>query len=296
MRMWRYGTWLTLGAFLALSAPLNAQAADENLPGQRRPGRNHAAAIDADARAIQAGAQAYARRRAPAAPRYAQAGGFLQCVPFARENSGIELIGDAHTWWKSATGVYERGARPEVGSVMSFRANGRMPLGHVAVVSKVINSRNVEIDQANWASRGRVSRNIDVVDVSPDNDWTAVRVAVGDSDVFGSIYPTYGFIYDRPDRGQMVANTGTASLPALNPAPRDLRPARERILVSLGADQDEEVAETPDAARPRVRAASAVRAQARSVRTYRSSIARNAGAPVQPVPRTAPNQRVRNYF
>ena len=24
---------------------------------------------------------------------------------------------------------------------------------------------------------------------------------------FGSVYPTYGFIYDRPDRGVMVANT-----------------------------------------------------------------------------------------
>ena len=111
------------------------------------------------------------------------AGGILQCVPFARENSGIEIIGNAGTWWNSASGIYERGSRPEVGSVLNFRATGRMVLGHVAVVSKVVDSRNIEIDQANWSGRGRISRNIDVVDVSPRNDWTAVRVAIGDTAV-----------------------------------------------------------------------------------------------------------------
>ena len=44
--------------------------------------------------------------------RYGRAGGGLQCVPFARENSGIELSGNAANWWANAEGVYERGARP----------------------------------------------------------------------------------------------------------------------------------------------------------------------------------------
>ncbi len=90
--------------------------------------------------------------------------------------------------------------------------------------------------------RGGVSRNISVVDVSPNNDWSAVRVALGHSGDYGSIYPTFGFIYNRPDPGTIVAsaNTGTA-IPALNPAPRDLRP-RDQIY--------DEVAEAPDSAIP----------------------------------------------
>ena len=173
---------------------------------------------------------------------YASYGGGIQCVPFARENSGIELSGNASAWWEAAEGVYERGSRPEVGSVLNFRANGRMHSGHVAVVANVDGARTVEIDHANWAgSRGGVARNVSVVDVSPANDWSAVRVALGRAGEFGSIYPTYGFIYDRPDHGTMVANNVRAPMPnALNPAPRDLRPSDERL---ASGDEPVEVAE-----------------------------------------------------
>ena len=30
----------------------------------------------------------------------------LQCVPYAREHSGIKLFGDAYTWWDQAEGKY----------------------------------------------------------------------------------------------------------------------------------------------------------------------------------------------
>jgi surface antigen len=172
-------------------------------------------------------------------------GGGIQCVTFARSDSGIELSGNARDWWANAAGVYQRGNRPEPGSVLNFRANGAMRMGHVAVVNQVIDGRTLIIDHANWggpgAVRGGVSRNISVVDVSPANDWSAVRVALGHSGDYGSIYPTYGFIYNRPDAGTILAsnNTGTA-VPALNPAPRDLRP-RESY---------DEVAEAPDGAMP----------------------------------------------
>ena len=46
---------------------------------------------------------------------------YLQCVPYAREVSGIRIYGDAHTWWDQAAGHYARGVRPRVGAVMSFR-------------------------------------------------------------------------------------------------------------------------------------------------------------------------------
>jgi hypothetical protein len=68
-----------------------------------------------------------------------------------------------------------------------------------------------------------------------------VRVGLGQTDEFGSVYPTYGFIYDRPDNGVMLAATAApAAQPELNPAPRDLRPATER-----GWQTYEEVAEAP---------------------------------------------------
>ncbi len=149
----------------------------------------------------------------------------LQCVPFARAESGIVIKGNAANWWDAAAGVYARGSQPEAGAVLNFRATGHMRLGHVAVVTNVLSTREIEIDHANWAWTGATHGNITlatrVVDVSPNNDWTAVRVELGHSGGFGSVYPTYGFIYDRPDNGTMIANTlatlhPTAERPALD--------------------------------------------------------------------------------
>jgi surface antigen len=152
------------------------------------------------------------------------------CVPFARATSGIMLKGNAANWWSAASGVYSRGQQPEPGSVLNFRATGRMRLGHVSVVTRVINSREIEVDHANWwgpgANKSGISRNVPVIDVSPANDWTEVRVGLGAPGSFGSVYPTYGFIYDRPDNGVVLANARTAA-----PSPRTV-----------------EVAEAPDAA------------------------------------------------
>ncbi|GAA3271795.1 hypothetical protein GCM10020258_47310 [Sphingomonas yabuuchiae] len=35
-----------------------------------------------------------------------------QCVPFARQASGIAIYGDAWTWWSKAEGKYPRGRTP----------------------------------------------------------------------------------------------------------------------------------------------------------------------------------------
>jgi hypothetical protein len=175
-------------------------------------------------------------------------GGGISCVPFARSDSGISLAGNAWQWWDHAAGVYGRGKMPEPGSVLAFRSNPRMRLGHVAVVSRVINAREVEIDHANWwgpGAHGGISHNVPVVDVSEANDWSAVRVGLGRSGDFGSVYPTYGFIYDRADSGVEVAAAGAPSpQPTLKPAPGDLRPAAERPWQTF-----EEVAQAP--AQPR---------------------------------------------
>ncbi len=136
--------------------------------------------------------------------------GGISCVPFARAATGMAVKGNAHAWWASAAGTYERGFRPEAGSVLTFRSTQRMRLGHVSVVARVIDSRTVEVDHANWTGpgglgKGRVTRGVPVIDVSERNDWSAVQVGLPGGG-FGSVYPTYGFIYDRPDRGTLVAN------------------------------------------------------------------------------------------
>jgi len=188
--------------------------------------------------------------------------GGLQCVPFARNASGIALSGNAWQWWDNAAGLYGRGNAPEEGAILSFKSNGSMRLGHVAVVSRVVNARQIEIDHANWAGpggrKGAVTRGASVVDVSDNNDWTAVRVELGASERFGSIYPTNGFIYDRPDRGGVtqVAAARPAPMPDLEPAPRDLRTTGQKgdgyASVSY-AGGFVEVAEAP-ATRPTTRA------------------------------------------
>jgi surface antigen len=140
--------------------------------------------------------------------RYASASinyGGISCVPYAREVSGIDLKGDAYTWWDEAAGTYARGNDPEPGSVLNFRSHATMRLGHVAVVSTIVSNREIEINHANWwgpgASKSGVNHNVSVIDVSPNNDWTAVRVSLGRPGEYGSIYPTYGFIYARRDDG-----------------------------------------------------------------------------------------------
>ena len=173
----------------------------------------------------------------------------ISCVPYARQVSGINVSGNAWQWWSHAAGRYARGEQPEIGSVLNFRSNGRMNLGHVAVVTRLVNPREIIVDHANWPSGngyGHVTHNVAVVDVSEANNWSAVRVELGRRGTFGSVYPTYGFIYNRPDTGALVANTARPSPQApINPVPSDLRPAAERPWHVI-----EEVAESREAAGP----------------------------------------------
>lgn len=168
--------------------------------------------------------------------------GGISCVPFARSVTGMQISGNGRDWWHNAAGRYARGHRPEPGSVLAFPASGNMRAGHVAVVSRVIHNRMIEIDHANWAGpgirRGTVMRGVRVIDVSDDNSWTRVRVQVGwDSQNFGREYPTYGFIHNRPAsafaagedfvRPVSAVTTTRAARPSQGAeAPRATRPSR----------------------------------------------------------------------
>lgn len=138
-----------------------------------------------------------------------RSGTWLQCVPYARRVSGIELRGNADRWWEEANGRYDRGQAPQEGAVLSFQSNRHMELGHVAVVTKTVSPREILITQANWPMPGQrfsnISKSVSVIDVSPGNDWTAVRVERGHSGSYGDVYPTNGFIYGRSSADSLMA-------------------------------------------------------------------------------------------
>jgi surface antigen len=133
-------------------------------------------------------------------PACASAENYWECVPFARLMSGIQIFGDAHTWWQQAAGRYQTGYTPKAGAVLCFKPTGRMRMGHVAVVSQVLTDRIIQITHANWSmiegDRGHVEKNVTVIDVSPAGDWSQVKVWNDPSRNLGTtVYPTYGFIY-----------------------------------------------------------------------------------------------------
>jgi surface antigen len=130
----------------------------------------------------------------------ASASAYLQCVPFARAESGIDIRGNALTWWHQAAGRYDRGQTPREGAVMAFAPTRAMPIGHVAVVSRVVSAREILISHANWSvingRRGQVERNVRAVDVSANNDWSRVRVWYAPLGDLGTrVNPISGFIY-----------------------------------------------------------------------------------------------------
>ena len=118
----------------------------------------------------------------------------LQCVVYAREQSGIEIHGNANRWWASAAGRYARGHEPSVGSVMVVSGPDRR--GHVAVVRKIIDSRTIIVDHSNWLGHGEINKDTPVRDVSEANDWSEVKFwYIPGTHWGGRVNTIAGFIY-----------------------------------------------------------------------------------------------------
>jgi len=129
-------------------------------------------------------------------PQILDPGSPLQCVPFARDASGIEIRGDAKNWWKLAAGKYARSRRPREGSVFVMRGYKTARRGHVAVVRQILDDRTIVVDHANWGNDGQVYLSAPVRDESPMNDWSQVRVWYTPNDQWGRrIYRAKGFIH-----------------------------------------------------------------------------------------------------
>lgn len=143
-------------------------------------------------------AQQQAARNRAGPPRIVSAGRRLECVVYARGLSGIEISGDAWTWWRAAAGKYARGHAPRVGAVIVLKRKGRS-LGHLAVVTRIVNSREVIARHANWLNNGQIHLDTPVRDVSSANDWSLVKIWYTPGRVMGkSAYAAYGFIYPPP--------------------------------------------------------------------------------------------------
>jgi surface antigen len=132
------------------------------------------------------------------APTIVQTGSHLYCVKFARELSGIDILGDARTWWDRAAGLYERSANPEAGAVLVFAATKRISRGHVAVVKRIVSAHEIVVDHANWMNDGNIYLNMPVKDVSAAGDWSEVRVWDARDNQWGArTYPVRGFVLAR---------------------------------------------------------------------------------------------------
>ncbi|OQW45891.1 MAG: CHAP domain-containing protein [Proteobacteria bacterium SG_bin6] len=150
------------------------------------------------------------------------AAGYMQCAPFAREVSGIEIRGNAYTWWNQAEGRYARGQAPREGAVLAFAAARGMPNGHVAMVSKVLSAREVLLTHANWSRRGGIERDVRAIDVSEAGDWSKVRVWFAPLGGLGkTTYPAHGFIYASPAvteaPAQLAAKAGAPGIATFAP-------------------------------------------------------------------------------
>jgi surface antigen len=143
-----------------------------------------------------------------------------ECVPVARMLSGIDIYGNALSWWDQAEGRYRRGNAPKRGAVLAFLPHGSMTLGHVATVSRVVDDRTILVTHSNWSPingvRGQIERDVQVIDVSEDGDWSRVRVWYAPSQGLGTTtWPVHGFIYPDGKAPMRLPDFGGGSAPVV---------------------------------------------------------------------------------
>jgi surface antigen len=121
----------------------------------------------------------------------------LQCVPYARKESGVQIVGDAATWWRQAQSLYETSASPSEGGVLVLRGYNDPRRGHVAVVREIVSERMIIVDHANWLNTGEITRDVPIRDVSRAGDWSEVQVwNVEGGHWGGRTYASQGFIHN----------------------------------------------------------------------------------------------------
>lgn len=126
-----------------------------------------------------------------------ESGAAQQCVPYARELSGIPIYGDAHQWWHKAN-PFQKRKYPQKGAVLVLAKSSRLSRGHLAVVKQVLGPRQINVSHTNWGS-DRATRRVvfdshRVKDVSKQNDWSKVIFWNPQIDRWGLPYKVSGFV------------------------------------------------------------------------------------------------------
>ncbi len=123
----------------------------------------------------------------------------VSCVPFARDKSGVNIRGDAYTWWDRADGHYRKSTTPAPGAVMVLAGYSGPKRAHVAVVRRIVSSREIRVDHANWLNNGAIYLDDPVADISQHNDWSLVLVWNVQTHAWGvHQYSVQGFIGPGP--------------------------------------------------------------------------------------------------
>ena len=145
-------------------------------------------------------------------PALVETGNAKECAAYARERSGIALYGDAYTWWDQAEGLYGREAAPQPGAVLVLSGYAGLKRSHLAVVTRIVSPREIRVDHANWLNDGNLYLNTPVIDVSPANDWSQVRVwNTRESHLGGNIYAVQGFITPYNTAHSITAASGSSA-------------------------------------------------------------------------------------
>ncbi len=216
---------------------------------------------------------------------------YLQCVPYAREMSGIaDLRRRAYVVGPGGRAVPARphaaGRRSDGVSAASQDEAG--PCGRRRPESSI--ARTVLLNHSNWSPingrRGQIERNVKAIDVSPDNDWSSVRVWYHPLQAFGKTrWPVHGFIHSgKPRAGQGNRWAAAPTAKPISPKPSKRFAGAFRHLPTDGAKRTlaaNVVDKVRHAPATSVRAATPVRATAKraSARTPASAQTQTAGDP-----------------
>jgi surface antigen len=196
-----------IGLSWALSAPA-AKAGDLAAAEPAQPAQQSLAAKESFGALLEPVAESSELAEFTSEPRLIRMSARLQCVPYARAESGVDIRGDAKVWWEQAAGRYSRSKAPEAGAVIVMNGYNGANRGHVAVVRRVVSTRKIVVDHANWLNQGEVTVDVPVKDVSTKGDWSAVRVWHVPGGHWGKrIYTAKGFIAPNPTRQANAAQS-----------------------------------------------------------------------------------------
>lgn len=82
----------------------------------------------------------------------------IECAEFVRKESGFWIFSHAYGWKETARKFgYPIGDKPKQGAVLFFPRQPNAPGGHVVIAKKVVDSRKILVDHANWKRQGEIS-------------------------------------------------------------------------------------------------------------------------------------------